>query len=79
MLVDFEYANGRNRRMPRETAKLLESLKRGKIQTRAIAPVDELTILRKQAADRGIYVHHRAGVDKIRAALKEADECESSG
>ena len=80
--VQFQYKNGRVKMVSRSNAELLRRLGQGTHLTRDMradrAVVDDgldsldASTLRKIAEDRGVKVHHKAGADKIRAALREA-------
>jgi len=83
MKVEFSYKNGRTRRMTSAQADLLQRLGHGTYQTRemrAAVPAivaDELDFLTLEelqglAKERGIKVHHRAGADKVRKALRSS-------
>ena len=83
MNVDFKYANGRQRTMNRRYAEVLAKLGRGTYATRDMraaepepAPVDieklDADQLHKLAQERGVKVHHKAGADKVREALRQA-------
>ena len=80
--VQFQYKSGRVKMVSSSNAELLQRLGQGTYLTRdmraARAVVDDgldrldASALRKIAEDRGVKVHHKAGADKIRAALREA-------
>ena len=105
MNVTFTYNSGRERRMTRAEAEVLQLLGHGRYEAQAASapspvpappaqksaqapegaasaappssPLDELdgldaAALHALAKERGVKVHHNAGADKVRAALREA-------
>lgn len=81
--VDFTYKNGVRKVMSPRYANILQKIGRGTYATRdmvAMRPMvlsdnyDDLDApaLLEIAKDRGLKVHHKAGVEKIRAMLREA-------
>lgn len=87
MNVIFEYTNGRKREMLERDAKILTKLRKGRYLTRDMANVPMLqkeadsTVnsieemdresLKEYAKSLGIRIHHMAGADKIRDAIRE--------
>ncbi|WP_047711374.1 hypothetical protein [Pseudomonas lactis] len=86
MKVDFKHKTGRVQVMSRRDAEILQRLGRGSYLTRdmqAARPVqsqstsDELDAmtpeqLHELAKKRGVEIHHRAGADKVKEALRKA-------
>ncbi|ULR87186.1 hypothetical protein [Comamonas sp. B21-038] len=111
MNVIFTYNSGRERRMTRAEAEVLQLLGHGRYEAQAVSapspapapsaatapvaqepalapdgtapaappsvPMDELdgldaAALHALAKERGVKVHHNAGADKVRAALRDA-------
>lgn len=86
MKVDFKHKTGRVQVMSRRDAEILQRLGRGSYLTRdmqAARPVqsqstsDELDALTHEqlhelAKKRGLEIHHRAGADKVKEALRKA-------
>lgn len=87
--VLFSYKSGRERLIPKRDADLLARLGKGTYMTRDMAaqPVSDqpegnsvdLSVLSAEelhflAKQRGVKVHHKAGPEKVRAALREAQE-----
>lgn len=80
--VTFTYKDGRTRRMSQRDANLLQRMRRGTVaaETPAAPPAPSAVdldamdddALRALAKDLGVKVHHKAGADKLRAALREA-------
>jgi hypothetical protein len=78
MKVEITLKNGRKMRTTEAVARVLRNrmlVADSSYPTRAMAPdldamsAEELHALAKQ---RGVEVHHRAGADRVRAALREA-------
>lgn len=75
MQVVFTDNNGKQKRMQRRYAEILQNLKRGTFQELTPAPaaenpeVEELKRLRAEADSLGIEYHHRAGPAKLRELL----------
>ncbi|WP_312288801.1 hypothetical protein [Stutzerimonas nitrititolerans] len=84
MKVNFKHKSGRIQAMSRRDAEILQRLGRGAYMTRdlqATAPdqetLDEFDALSVEelhalAKERGIEVHHRAGAEKVKDALRKA-------
>lgn len=87
MKVDFKHKSGRVQPMSRRDAEILQRLGRGTYLTRDMRaataktpespPSDELDALSAEelhelAKKRGVEVHHRAGADKVKEALRKA-------
>lgn len=88
--VLFTYKTGRERLMRRRDADLMRRLGQGTYMTRDMvaAPIDPIPTevapicleslnkdeLHALAKERGVKVHHAAGADRVRAALREAQE-----
>ena len=77
MKVEFRYSDGRTREMQQEHAEVLRRLRRGTYATRMMQAGDDLdamdlAALRDLASRMGVAVHHRAGVDRVRALIREA-------
>lgn len=84
--VMFNHKSGRQELMELRYAKILQGLKRGTYMTRDMRPATEpkplgdeydrmdAQALRELAKERGLKVHHKAGADKIREALRDSDK-----
>lgn len=82
--VQFIHRSGRVERMEKRYASILQGLGRGTYMTRdmradapAVAVVDDVDSMTQEqlhalARELGVKVHHKAGADKVRAALREA-------
>lgn len=85
--VTFSFNSGRQRLMSERDAKLLAKLGKGSYLTRDMAAAGRLHApfergeeldsmgleqLHALAKERGVKVHHKAGADKVRAAIREA-------
>ena len=81
--VNFTYKNGLQKVMTPRYAKILQKIGRGTYATRDMLAsrvvrieddIDNLDVpgLLLLAKERGVKVHHKAGADKIRSALREA-------
>ena len=72
--VIFTFKDGRTRKVTQAESRLLLRLGKGAVATPDAAPdldAMDADALRALAQDRGIKVHHNAGADKLRAALRE--------
>ena len=79
MQVNFTHKNGKVQRMQKRFADILQKLGRGTYETRMLtaAPLDDLESLDVDALhflakQMDLKVHHKAGADKVRAAIEEA-------
>lgn len=73
--VIFTFSGGRTRKVSQAEARLLTRMGKGSVVVAEAAPdLDALDAdaLRALAQERGLKVHHNAGADKLRAALREA-------
>ena len=79
MQVDFTHKNGKVQPMQKRFAEILRKLGRGTYETRmltAATPGDleslDVDALHAIAKRMDLKVHHKAGADKVRAAIKDA-------
>lgn len=73
--VIFTFKDGRTRKVSQAESRLLQRLGKGSVAAPdAAADLEAMdgNQLRALAQERGIKVHHNAGADKLRAALREA-------
>lgn len=81
--VLFTYRNGVQKTMSHRYASILQKIGRGSYATRDMVAVNpskfgdefdnlDVPALLLLAKERGVKVHHKAGADKIRSALREA-------
>ncbi|PZP90513.1 MAG: hypothetical protein DI587_38445 [Variovorax paradoxus] len=71
----FTFNGGRTRKVTQAEARLLTRMGKGSVVAADVAPdLDAMDVdaLRALAQERGLKVHHNAGADKLRAALREA-------
>lgn len=71
--VIFTFKDGRTRKVTQAESRLLLRLGKGSVVVAAAAPdldAMDLDALRALAQERGLKVHHNAGADKLRAALR---------
>lgn len=73
--VIFTFNGGRTRKVSQAVARLLTRMGKGSVVVADAAPdldAMDADALRALAQERGLKVHHNAGADKLRAALREA-------
>jgi hypothetical protein len=82
MKVEFKFNSGRVVNTNEAQARILKRLKKGDYLTRDMAdqPTEDKGLddmsreeLHALAKQRGVKVHHMAGAEKVRAALRNAD------
>jgi hypothetical protein len=71
----FTFNGGRTRKVSQAEARLLTRMGKGSVVVAEAAPdldAMDADALRTLAQERGLKIHHNAGADKLRAALREA-------
>lgn len=71
----FTFNGGRTRKVSQSEARLLTRMGKGGVVVAEAAPdldAMDADALRALAQERGLKVHHNAGADKVREALRQA-------